>query len=164
MSAWPGYPFYVGGYDPDTNVAFYTPTKEYPGFPVEIVDENTIKIKPIVLTDGTKVQNCYMNAVGVNAYSATGLEIVAPLLSELTLTRGWDGDLARTSAVASPAKVSAVSIDGSAVSVPAARIYKSMTEFKAPVEYSTAEPLNVLTKEVFDQAMENYVKKVYNIE
>ena len=39
-----------------------------------------------------------------------------------------------------------------------------MTEFKTPVEYSTAEPVNVLTKEVFDQAMENYVKKVYNIE
>ena len=105
-----------------------------------------------------------MNAIGLNAYSTTGVEIVAPLLSELTLTRGWDGDQTRTNAVAAPAKVSAVSLDGCAVTVPAARVYKSMTEFKAPVEYTTAEPVNVLTKEVFDQAMENYVKKVYNIE
>ena len=164
MTAWPGYPFYVGGYDPESNVAFYVPTEQYPGFPVEIVDENTIKINPIVLSDGTKEQRCYMNAIGLNAYSTTGVEIVAPLLSELTLTRGWDGDQTRTNAVAAPAKVSAVSLDGSAVTVPAARVYKSMTEFKAPVEYTTAEPVNVLTKEVFDQAMENYVKKVYNIE
>lgn len=162
MHNWPGYSYYVGGVG--DGYAFYDATDQYPGFPVEISeDKNTITIKPIVL-EGTPY---YMNALGVNPQSSPGeLEIVATVISDIVLQRGWtepETAAKNVSAVRTSAK--AVNMDGTSVSeLPKARVYKSMTKLE-PVSkncYKLDETPNVVTVDMVDATTEKILKH-YNI-
>lgn len=150
MHNWPGYPFYVGGVG--DGVAFYDATDEYPGFPVEIAaDHNKITIKPIVLADGSTY---YMNALGINAQYGGELEIIATVISDIVLTRGWDETKSVNAFAATPSKVAARTIDGTAVTeLPKARVYKSMTELEAaPVrQYKEDKTPNVVTMDMVNE-------------
>ena len=117
---------------------------------------NTITIKPIVLSDGNEQQVFYMNAMGVNPQDPSSLDIVATVISEITLTRGWSNS-GKTSAAptAVPSKVKAVTMDGAPVTkAPAARRYKSMTKLEvAPAhEYKYDETPNVVTMDMVEKA------------
>ncbi len=160
MHNWPGFPFYVGGVTGE--YAFLDATTETPGFPVEISDDyNTITVKPIVAGG----ENCYMNAVGV----ADGeLQIVATIISEIVLTRGWtEPEVPEETPASVPATVKAVTMDGMAVSeLPKARIIKSMTDLparEARAEYKLDETPNVVTKEMVEKTSKK-ILKYFNVE
>ena len=109
MHNWTGYPFYVCGLAGE--YAFLDANEETPGFPVEIAsDYSKITIKPIVAGG----QNCYMNAVGVSGGS---LELVATVISEIVLTKGWTETRSASDMTfaAVPSKVNAVTVDGAPV-------------------------------------------------
>lgn len=154
MHNWPGYPFYVCGLAGE--YAFLDANEETPGFPVEVAsDYSKITIKPIVAGG----QNCYMNAVGM---SQGGLEIIATVISEIVLTKGWAetrSDATRAFS-ASPSKVNAVSIDGSAADLPMKRIYKSMTKLEpAPVrQYEEDKTPNVVTMDMVNETSAKILK------
>lgn len=166
MHNWPGYPYYVAAYCVDNNIAFSTTNENINGFPVEISsDKNTITIKPIVLKgeDGDDY-SYYMNAMGV---SASGTELVAPVISEIVLKRGWTGTKAADAAASvsfAPRKVDAVEFDGTPTVFEEAPAYKSMTRLVAPekIEFKKVEKPNAFTLEEFDQAMERSVEKFLN--
>ena len=148
-------------------MAFSTANEAVKGFPVEIsADRNTITIKPIVLEgeDG-KNYTYYMNAMGV---SSNGTELVAPVISEIVLKRGWTETKAASSVPStvsvSPRKVSAVDIDGTPTVFKKAPAYKSMTKLVAPerIEFKKVEKPNAFTLEEFDAAMERSVEKYLN--
>ncbi len=163
MTAWPGYPFYVGGVGPTG--AFYESTKDIPGFPVEIAsDYSKITIKPIVLEDG----NYYMNALGLSDATTGTMELVYTVLSDIVLTR--DKGQAATAKAAprsvAPASVNPITIDGAPVSeLPKARVYKSMTGLKANPrkDFAVDETPNVVTVEMLN-AVKEKIRKQYNIE
>ncbi len=164
MHAWPGYPFYVGGYGvaaDGTPYAFYDANETVSGFPVEVAaDYSKITIKPIVLDDGSKY---YMNALGVNPQSYGSVEIVASVISEIVLTKGWTAPKAKAAAdyAAAPVKARAAAIDGTPVSeMPKARVYKSMTDLKVnpKKEFKVDETPNVVTMDMVNATTEKILK------
>ncbi len=148
MHSWPGYSFYVGGVN-NAGTAFIDAEEasfdKLPGFPVEIVDDNTIKIKPIEREDGVY----YMNAIGANGMS---YEIIATVVSDIVLTRGWEGSTAaKTSVSALPSKVRGIS------KTPKAKVYKSVSDFSKiePVrQYKIEETPNVVTMDMVNKTTE----------
>ncbi len=161
MHAWPGYPFYVGGVC-DGNAFIDGENADYtdlPGFPVEVSDDHsTITVKPIV-RDG---QSYYMNAIGVNGANT---ELIANVVSDIVLTKGWTDTKAPESISASaPSAVKAVTMDGRPVNeLPKARIYKSLTDFskvKPLRQYKVDEKPNVVTMEMVDKT----TRKILNNE
>lgn len=164
MHNWPGYTYYVGGVGDGT--AFVDANENYPGFPVEVSsDYNTITVKPIVLTDGSNSYSYYMNAL---SYSSTGeFEIVATVISELVLTRGWtEIEVEQPDVTPETSSVRLMNIDGSAVTeLPKARVYKSMTKLvpKPAHSYVEDETPNVVTMEMVDKASAR-ILKYFNIE
>lgn len=162
MLNWPGYPFYVGGVG--SGMAFYDATEEYPGFPVEIsADRNTMTIKPIVVGSDT----FYMNALGLSGTTGQ-MEIIATIISEIVLTRGWK-ETASSAAPAyepAPSMVQAVTIDGSPVTeLPQRRVFKSMTDFsEGPrMDCSAHETPNIVTMKMVEETTAKLLKK-YNLE
>jgi hypothetical protein len=159
MHNWPGYPYYVGAVAGE--YAVLTGNVDIPGFPVEISDDrNTVTIKPItILNENNKQIPAYMNAVGLTTEG--GLEIVATVVSEIVLTRGWNETPAQNNVAVESRKVTAKSFDGSAVELPKARTYKSMTELSAPERknFKVEEKPNVVTKEMVDKTSEKILKK-----
>ena len=150
MSNWTDL-FYVSGVGNGT--AFYDATELYPGFPVEIsADFNTITIKPIVLSDGTQSQSYYMNALGIDQMTGS-YEILATVLSDIVLTRGWTEPAKRSVAYAAPTSVEAVTIDGTPVlDMPTVAVMKSLTDFEVNElpSYKFVEKANVVTKDMVD--------------
>ncbi len=168
MHAWPGYPFYVGGVGKGADgstVAFYDSNETIKGFPVEVSDDlNTITIKPIVLTDGSKNYSYYMNALGFSGQYGS-MELIATVNSDIVLTRGWtETKSAPANYVAAPSKVKAASIDGKpARELPKARVYKSLTDFskiKPLRQYKVDETPNVVTMDMVN----NTTQKILNNE
>lgn len=162
MQNWPGYPFYVGGVG--EGIAFYDANENIPGFPVEIsADLNTITIKPIEV-DGAPY---YMNALGV-APQSSGLELIATVLTEITLKRGWTDSAASRSLSGfadSSATVDAVTLDGSPVNEkPQVVVYKSMTDFNPEQlpTYNFDRKANVVTKDMVDETS-NAILRAYNL-
>ena len=170
MHNWPGYSYYVGGVG--GGYAFYDATDLVPGFPVEIsADMETITIKPIVTVDEkTGAQSSYyMNALGINPQSGAGeLEIVATIISDIVLKKGWTEPSAPAKAYASaPSKAKAVTVDGAPVkALPKARVYKSMSDFSkiAPRrEYRLDETPNVVTMDMVNKTSEMILNH-FNVE
>lgn len=169
LTAWPGYPFYVGGAHATEASAFSESTKDIPGFPVEIsADGNTITIKPIVIESdyGTlSAGNYYMNALGVPPMSAE-YEIVAKVVTEIKLTKGWYGTEKSQVHSVRPMSASAVSLDGSAVTGhPEAKVVKSLTKLPqepAPlVKYRQVENQNVVTLDMVRDSYDELLKINY---
>ena len=162
MHNWPGYPYYVGGVGESAGqqVAIYEATEDYPGFPVEISEDgNTIVIKPIDY-NGTLL---YMNALGFSqdAILSGTVEIVAPVISEITLTRGWNDTKSTLNNVV-PERVSAsmMNFDGTAGKAPIVRKIGSMTDFK-DVPVREVETVKVVTEESLDAYMTREVERVF---
>ena len=158
---WDACTYYVGGVG--SGIGFYDATDDVKGFPVEIsADMNTITIKPIVLSDGNQDQVFYMNAMGVNPQDPTSLDIVATVISEIVLTRGWTEPIQPASVPeAVPSKVKAVTMDGQAVTkAPVTRRYKSMTKLEvAPAhEYKYDETPNVVTMDMVEKTSTKILK------
>lgn len=159
MHNWTGTPYYVGGVGSD--YAFYDSNESYPGFPVEISEDgNSMVVKPIVMEDGSAY---YMNALGFNTQYAGELEMVAPIISEIVLTRGWTEPAKASSVVPASRRVKAAAIDGSPAEMPVVRQVRSMTRFTEPVKYKMAETVPVITEEELDAVMTREVKKYFNI-
>ena len=160
--SWEAFTYYVGGVGAGLGV--YDATEDYPGFPVEIsADMNTITIKPIVLNGTSERQELYMNALGVNPQDPTTVEIVATVVSDIVLTRGWTEPAKQTvAACAVPSYVKAVTMDGDAVTkAPAARRYKSMTKLDARsgADYKCDETPNVVTMDMVQRTTEKYLNR-----
>lgn len=151
---WEAFTCYLGG--AGDGIGVFDATDAIPGFPVEISEDmNTITIKPIVYNDGTAEHALYMNALGVDPQDPTTLEIVATVISDIVLTRGWE-EPAKTHAApaAVPSKVKAMTLDGAKVTkAPAVRRYKSMTKLEvAPApEYKLDETPNVVTMDMVEK-------------
>lgn len=156
MSNWGSYPMYLGGYDAESMYAFYNSNETIKGFPVEISeDRNTITIKPIVI-DGISY---YPNSIIVSGYNS--FEIVAPVVSEIVLTRGWDEPQAASAAyVQEASKAQVRNIDGSPAQQPELKTIKSMTEFQKyePKQYKIVEKPNFISLETFNAGMEKAVE------
>jgi hypothetical protein len=140
----------------------YDATEDYPGFPVEVSEDmNTITIKPIVLNGTSERQELYMNALGVNPQDPTTVDIVATVISDIVLTRGWTEPAAPTAAAcAVPSQVKAVTMDGDAVTkAPTVRKYKSMTKLEAKprIDYKRDETPNVVTRDMLQQTSDKYL-------
>lgn len=159
MHNWPGYPFYVGGYSSD--FAIYDATDLYPGFPVEIAEDGSrIVIKPIDF-EGTKL---YMNSFGLSqdAIMTGSVEVVAPVISEIVLTRDESAVTTPSSVDPCKASVRVKTFDGAKPSVPVMRKIGSMTEFGQPVKYEVAEKAEIMTLERLDRMMTYEVEKLFN--
>ena len=160
MHNWPGYPFYVGAYSSAN--AFYDANETYPGFPVEISEDgNTIVIKPMVIEGVTY----YMNSLGLSqdALMSGTVEIVAPVISEITLTRGWTEPKSKVAAKPEVMSVPLRNPDGSQTVAPVKYNVRSMTDFGQPVKYKKAEDICVMTEEKLDRMMTREVEKIFNI-
>lgn len=160
MHNWPGYPFYVGAYSSAN--AFYDANETYPGFPVEISEDgNTIVIKPMVIEGVTY----YMNSLGLSqdALMSGTVEIVAPVISEITLTRGWTEPKSKVAAKPEVMSVPLRNPDGSQTVAPVKYNVRSMTDLGQPVKYQKAEDICVMTEEKLDRMMTREVEKLFNI-
>ena len=157
MHSWPGYTYYVGAVA--SGYAILDGSEEVPGFPVEISDDmNTITIKPIMYADENGQQmSAYMNAVGLADGS---YEIVATIISDIVLTRGWKGTAKKNSVEAMPAKAMAVTMNGAPAELPAVRSHKSMTDLSVPArkDFKVVENPTVVTKEMVDKASDKILK------
>lgn len=158
---WDACTYYVGGVG--SGIGFYDPNESVHGFPVEVSEDmNTITIKPIVLSDGNEQQVFYMNAMGVNPQDPSSLDIVATVISEIVLTRGWNETKSvKAVPAAVPSKVKAVTMDGAPVTkAPAARRYKSMTklEVEPAHEYKYDETPNVVTMDMVEKTSAKILK------
>lgn len=165
LTAWPGYPFFIGGVN--SGYAFYEATQDIKGFPVEVSpDGNTITIKPIVISDAQASQylaagNYYMNAIGVPPMSSD-LEILGTITTDIVLTRGWNG--VETSSV--PARrssgVTAIDLnDGSLVEkLPESMKIKSVTKLSPEtiVQYKLDEEPNIVTVDMVRRSVEELSK------
>lgn len=143
-------PFYFGGYDPETTYMFLYGTDYTPAFPVEMTDENTFVVKPIVRTDGT----FYPNMVGVD--TKTGNYIFEnPVVSDVVFTRGWEESANEQSSVRAGGKGPKVTGE-----MPTA-VIKPMTRFVEPVKFKKMEG-TVMTLDKFkanaDRMFENLKK------
>jgi hypothetical protein len=158
---WDACTYYVGGVG--SGIGFYDPNESVHGFPVEVSEDmNTITIKPIVLSDGNEQQVFYMNAMGGNPQDPSSLDIVATVISEIVLTRGWNETKSvKAVPAAVPSKVKAVTMDGAPVTkAPAARRYKSMTklEVEPAHEYKYDETPNVVTMDMVEKTSAKILK------
>lgn len=160
LTAWPGYPFYLGGVH--GGYAFYESTDEIQGFPVEIsADCNTITIKPIVIETDSQYLSAgkyYMNAIGVQPMS-TELEILGTITTDIVLTRGWSGGSTSSVKARRPENVRAVNLDGSLVTeLPEPVKVRSVKKLDpAPrVEYKLDETPNIITVDMIRKALEEH--------
>ena len=157
MHCWPGYTYYVGAVG--NGYAVLDGTDEISGFPLVVSEDmNTITIKPITFKDESgKDVKAYMNAVGI---AEGGYELVATIVSEIVLTRGWKEttkpNLVETSAV----KVNAVTMNGTPAELPVVRAHKSMTDLVVPERknFKVDETPNVVTKEMVDKVSDKILK------
>lgn len=157
MHSWPGYSFYTSAVA--SGYAIMDGNDQNPGFPVEISDDmNTVTIKPMAIADETgQTFPAYMNAVGMGGDGS--LELVATVISDIVLTRGWKGT-EQKSLEAAPSKAVAVTLEGEPAELPVARVYKSRTDLKVPAykNFKVDETPDVVTKEMVDRASDKILK------
>lgn len=163
LTAWTGTGYYLAGNNPDAGYLTYNYDSEGKvvdaEFPVEVTDDNaTVVVSPLMATpDGYDAPvPFYPNAVAPSMYGATlgGYRID----TELTLTKGWTGDDAGTSAA--PASVRGGNeasapvfspVYGGVHSVPAVRPKsRTVVPESAKVKYEEVE-IEVLTIDKFNE-------------
>ena len=105
-----------------------------------------------------------MNALGFSddAIMQGTVEIVAPVISEITLTRGWNGAKSNLNNVA-PEKVSAkmMTFDGTPAKAPMVRKVGSMTDFNEVAKVKTVETVTIATEKNLDAFMTEQVEKTF---
>ena len=143
-------PFYLGAMEPDNYVTFLYGDGWTPSFPVTVSeDRNTIIISPIE-REGVKY---YPNMIGMdNTMMQTLLE--NPVVSEIVLTRGWDGDDKEQSAVRTPGRN--VQAKGDFPTT----VYKQRTSLEAAPELEKIEG-TIVTVDQFRKNADRLVEKIY---
>lgn len=142
-------PFYLGAMQKDTWYTILNGEGWTPAFPVTVSeDRNTIIINPIEW-DGAKL---YPNMIGIDPTYGTILE--HPVISEIVLTRGWNGSEKKQSSVRrSGGNVKAVG------DFPKAS-YKKMTRLQAPVELEKVE-YEMVTEEQFHENAKKFIENYF---
>lgn len=155
MTNWQGTPFFVGAYDRVSNHGYRGPGENMPGaFPVEVsADKKTIVIKGVEAdNDNGGVAIHYMNAIG--GWGQADAQIVRPIISDITLKKGWTGTKASDS-YSTADYVTAPELS-SEDCTPV--IWKSMTDFKETPKYKQVEPC-VVTMEMIEKAVDKYASR-----
>lgn len=161
MTNWQDTPFFVGAYNRESNHGYRGPGEDMPGaFPVEIsADKNTIVIKGIEasLDNGTGQKGThYMNAIG--GWGQYDAQIIRPIISEITLKRGWT----ETKAFNAPSSSRRNYVEKPELSSEDCTpvVWKSMTEFEEPVKVRKVEP-SIVTMEQVEKALEKYSSRYH---
>ena len=115
-------------------------------------DKKTITIKPLEMPDGTKL---YPNAVGI---SGTGTNLAAPILSEIVLTKGWNGP--KSQAKPSSAERLSPVLHG-VESAQLKMVRKSMTKFNETKTLKSE--IKVINEKALNEGMEKVAEKYFNI-
>ena len=163
---WTGQPFYLGGMAKYVDGSYVT----WSGFtyvdgldarfPVTVSsDRNTITIHPFVY-EGVEY---YPQMIGNE--DGSGMFVDYPVVSEIVLTRGWDGENGTKSVpvtrsapmVKSAASASASYINGSCPKV----VYKKRTVLKEEVEFEKIE-MSPLTLDQFKQRADEWINEYMN--
>ena len=150
-------PFYFGGYDPESTYMFLEGNgKGYvPEFPIELKDDDTFVMKPLVRTDEAAAGTYYPNMVGINQ-STSGYIFENPVVSEIKFTRGWTEEKGKTQSSVGFSRGN-VQVEADAPS----GVIKPMTRFDSVVEYKTIQG-SVMTVDKFkanaDKLMESLKK------
>jgi hypothetical protein len=147
-----GMTYYLTAYDAETNNGYTSREDGKAAFPVEVsADKQTITIKPLVMEDGTKL---YPNAVGVGG---TGTVLAAPVLSEIVLTKGWNGPKNQTK-LSSAQKLSPImhGVDPAQHKM----VRKSMTKFNETKVLKSE--IKVINEKVLNEGMEKMAEKHFN--
>ena len=143
-------PFYLGAMQKDTWYTVLAGDGWNASFPVTVSeDRNTITINPLVLEDGTKM---YPNMIGMDPTMGTQLQ--NPVISEIVLTRGWNGSDNEQSSVRGAA--SSVKAQGE---FPTAT-YKKMTKLVAPKQLEKME-VEVVGVEQFHENAKKFIENYY---
>ena len=126
-------------------------TDHTPMFPIELKDNNTFVMKPIVREDGT----FYPNMVGVDS-SQGGYIFENPVVSEITFTRGWAEETGKKQSSLIPS-LGNVHVNAESPT----SVVKPMTRLRDRVSYTTVEG-SVMTLDKFksnaDRLMESLKK------
>lgn len=144
-------PFYLGAMEPDKYVTFLYGEGWTPAFPVTVSeDRNTITISPIE-REGV---NYYPNMIGIdNAMMQTLLE--NPVVSEIVLTRGWEGSDNKQSSISTPGKNVQAKME-----IPTT-VYKQRTNLEAAEELEVIEG-TLMTVEQFRENADRLIDRLYN--
>lgn len=161
MLNWGDTPFFVTAYDKASNHGYRAPAENMPGaFPVEIsADKNTIVIKGVeaaIAEDSQETAMHYMNAVG--GWGSWDAQIYSPIISDITLKRGWtETSPASSSAVCSNCveKPLISTEDNTPV------VWKSMSKFDTMRKYRTVE-LEPLTMEKLERTLDTTSPRYLN--
>ena len=166
MSKW-GEEMHLGGYSPETNLAFIE-SESKPGFPVKIsADNNTITIQGLEASLDNKTAMHYPNAILFNPMTG-GVTIIASIISEIVLTRGWNGGAAlsslpfkydvRSASQNRPSvKAPLRTFEGQPSELPSSACVKSMTKLQERVK--ALDDAHIVTEEMLDKKMNDYILK-----
>lgn len=161
MLNWGDTPFFVTAYDKASNHGYRAPAENMPGaFPVEIsADKNTIVIKGVnaaISEDSSEMAIHYMNAVG--GWGSWDAQIYSPIISDITLKRGWTEAPSETaSAVCSNYVEKPVISTEDCTPV----VWKSMTKFNPVQKYRKVE-LEPFTLEKLEKTLDSTSPRYLN--
>lgn len=142
-------PFYLGAMQKDTWYTVLAGDGWDASFPVTVSqDRNTIIIKPLVLSDGTKL---FPNMIGIDPTMGTQLQ--NPVISEVVLTRGWSGSSNKQSSVVAGGQN--VKANGE---LPKG-VYKKMTKLETKELKKIEVP--VVSVEQFHENAKKYIETYY---
>lgn len=173
MVNWQSSVFFLGAYNQETNhgyrSAVLSERPEAEGevimpaeFPVEVVSNDKIVIKPVMapLYDeaGSELYAHYPNAIG--GWGSADAQIIRPVVSEITLTRGWNGAKTKTSSARKTNDYVSIDLTGEDA---APVVVKSVTPIKnIEVPVFEQKPMYVLTQEMLDASIKSYIDQKYN--
>lgn len=140
MLNWGDTPFFVTAYDRVSNHGYRAPAENMPGaFPVQVsADKNTVVIKGVnaaIAEDSSEMAMHYMNAVG--GWGSYDAQIYSPIVSDITLKRGWTETPAKQSAAVRSNYVEKPEISTEDCTPV---VWKSMTKFDKVQQYRRVEP------------------------
>jgi hypothetical protein len=162
MTNWGNSPFFVTAYDKYSNHGYRSPAENMPGaFPVEVsADRKKIVIKGVqaaVAAGSSETAMHYMNAVG--GWGQADAQIYRPIISEITLTKGWT-ETKSSNAWAGSRQAPRNYVERPEISTEDAQYvaWKSMTEFREPVKINKVEP-SIVTMDKLDEALAKYASR-----
>ena len=172
MSFWQRTVFFMGAYNYEQNHGYRGETISsregnegeviMPAeFPVEVVNNDKFIIKsvmaPLYDEADAKLYPHYPNAIG--GWGAADAQILRPIVSEITFTRGWTKTAGQTNAAKPANYVQPAITGGTATPV----IVKSMTPIKnIEVPVFEQKEMYVLTEDMLKSSIPSYLDKKYN--
>ena len=151
LQAWTDNVYYLAGFG-ETGFASVAADGSDLAFPVEVSsDRNTVTVSPFVVEG----ENLYPNAVYINyGYGYLGGNKVS---SALTLTKGWSGSTAASSAPAVSKKntVKLNPLNGTSLDSNSAKP-KSRTSFRTARQYKKVDDFKIVSPEELQENIRNY--------